>query len=169
MTSVNRVILLGNLGDSPVLRYNQNREAIARFSVATSSSWRDPNRGEMRETTDWHRVVLYKDAAESAARSLEKGSKVYIEGRLQTREWTDRGGVTRRVTEILAEDMQILYSPGMSGRGGASNPAPPSDADIPRAMDPSIEEWIRDYDRAWAEEKAREEATKGRVMTRQKL
>lgn len=116
---VNKVILVGNLGQDPEVRYTQSSVAIANFSVATSESWKDKNTGEQKELTEWHRVVCYRRLAEIAGEYLKKGSKVYIEGRLQTRKWQDQQGQDKYTTEIVCNEMQMLDSRGQGG-GGSS-------------------------------------------------
>jgi single-strand DNA-binding protein len=112
---VNKVILIGNLGRDPEVRYSPNGGAVANITVATSESWKDKNTGEQVEKTEWHRVVFFRRLAEIAGEYLKKGSKVYIEGRLQTRKWQDKDGNDRYTTEIVANEMQMLDS-----RGGGS-------------------------------------------------
>lgn len=107
MRGVNRVILLGNLGQDPEVRYMPNGEAVANFTVATSESWTD-QQGQKQERTEWHRVVVYRKLAEIVNQYLHKGSKVYLEGKLQTREWTDQQGQKRYTTEIVCNEMQML-------------------------------------------------------------
>ena len=109
MRGVNRVILLGNLGQDPEVRYMTNGEAVANFTVATSESWTD-QQGKKQERTEWHRVVVYRKLAEIVNQYLHKGSKVYLEGKLQTREWTDQQGQKRYTTEIVCNEMQMLDS-----------------------------------------------------------
>ncbi|AKS42387.1 single-stranded DNA-binding protein [Wenzhouxiangella marina] len=130
---INKVILIGNLGADPETRHTAGGSAVTNLSLATSESWRDRQSGEMRENTEWHRVVLFSKLAEIAGEYLRKGSKVYIEGRLQTRKWQDRDGNDRWTTEIVANEMQMLDSRGdsapMQDRGGSygaqsSGPAP---------------------------------------------
>ena len=113
---INKVILIGNLGQDPEVRYTQNQSAVANLRVATSEGWKDKQSGEMREETEWHSVVMFGKLGEIAERYLKKGSKVYIEGRLQTRKWQDKSGNDRYSTEIIARDMQMLD--GRSGGGG---------------------------------------------------
>ncbi len=113
---INKVILIGNLGQDPDVKYMPNGGAVANVTVATSDSWKDKNTGEMQERTEWHRVVFFRRLAEIAGEYLKKGSKVYIEGRLQTRKWQDQGGNDRYTTEIIANEMQMLDS-----RGGGGN------------------------------------------------
>ena len=106
---VNLVILVGNLGQDPEVRYMPNGNAVANFTVATSESWQD-QQGQKRERTEWHRIVMYRKLAEIAGQYLRKGSKVYLEGKLQTREWQDQQGQKRYTTEIVADEMQMLDS-----------------------------------------------------------
>jgi single-strand DNA-binding protein len=113
---VNKVILIGNLGRDPEIRYMPNGQAVANITIATSESWKDKNTGEQQEKTEWHRVVFFRRLAEIAGEYLKKGSKVYIEGKLQTRKWQDNQGQDRYTTEILANEMQMLDS-----RGGSNN------------------------------------------------
>lgn len=113
---INKVILIGNLGADPEMRYTQNSTAIANLSIATSESWKDKQTGEQREQTEWHRVVCYRRLAEIAGEYLKKGSKVYIEGKLQTRKWQGQDGQDRYTTEIVCNEMQMLD--GRSGGGG---------------------------------------------------
>jgi len=115
MASVNKVILIGNLGRDPEVRYSAEGSAVCNLSLATSFNWRDRNTGERREQTEWHRVVMFGRLAEIAGEYLRKGRPVYIEGRLQTRKWTGQDGVERYTTEIVAEQMQML-----GGRGDSS-------------------------------------------------
>ncbi|RCU49810.1 MULTISPECIES: single-stranded DNA-binding protein [Corallincola] len=113
---VNKVILVGNLGQDPEVRYMPNGAAVANFTVATSESWKDKQTGEQKEQTEWHRIAMYRRLAEIAGEYLRKGSKVYIEGRLQTRKWQDQQGQDRYTTEIVANEMQMLDSRG-AGQG----------------------------------------------------
>jgi len=112
---VNKVILIGNLGRDPEVRYSPSGTGIANVTVATTDSWRDRASGEMQERTEWHRVVFFGKLAEIAGEYLRKGSKVYLEGRLQTRKWQDQSGQDRYTTEIVANDMQMLDSRGAGG------------------------------------------------------
>ena len=112
---INKVILVGNLGNDPEVRYAANGSAIANISVATTDSWKDKNTGEQQEKTEWHRVVMFNRLGEIAGEYLKKGSQVYIEGRLQTRKWQDQSGQDKYSTEIVANEMQML-----GGRGGGS-------------------------------------------------
>jgi len=108
MASVNKVILVGNLGRDPETRYSPDGAAISNVSIATTSSWKDKNSGERKEETEWHRVVFYGRLAEIAGEYLKKGRSVYVEGRLKTRKWQDKEGVERYTTEIVADQMQML-------------------------------------------------------------
>ena len=112
MASVNKVILVGNLGRDPEMRYMPSGDAIASFSVATTDTWKDKS-GAKQERTEWHRISMFGKQAEIAGQYLKKGSSVYIEGRLQTRKWTDKEGQERQTTEVVADRMQML-----GGRGG---------------------------------------------------
>jgi len=105
--SVNKVILIGNLGADPELKYTPNGAAVANLSLATIDTWKD-NDGNKQERTEWHRVIIWKKLAEIAAEYLKKGSKVYFEGRLQTRSWEDKDGVKRYTTEVVADNMVML-------------------------------------------------------------
>ena len=126
MAGVNKVIIVGNLGNDPEVRYAANGSAIANISIATSESWKDKNTGDMQEKTEWHRVVMFNRLGEIAGEYLRKGSKVYIEGKLQTRKWQDQSGQDRYTTEIVAAEMQMLDSRGDNmgqGGGGFQKPA----------------------------------------------
>jgi len=101
MSGINKVILVGNIGAKPEVKYSSNGSAIANLSVATSETWNDKNSGEKQEKTEWHRVSLYGKLAEIAGQYLDKGSKVYVEGKLQTRKWQDQSGQDRYTTEII--------------------------------------------------------------------
>lgn len=118
---INKVILIGNLGQDPEVRYMPQGGAVANLSIATSESWKDKTTGEMKEQTEWHRVVIYQRLAEIAGEYLRKGSKVYIEGKLKTRKWQDQQGVERYTTEIVANELQMLDGRGEgqgAGMGG---------------------------------------------------
>jgi single-strand DNA-binding protein len=119
MASVNKVILVGNLGKDPEVRYLPDGGAVVNLALATSSSWKDKNTGEKREETEWHRVVIYGRLAEIAGEYCKKGRSVYIEGRLKTRKWQDQSGVDKYTTEIIADQMQLLG--GREGGGGSSS------------------------------------------------
>lgn len=108
MAGINKVIIVGNLGNDPEIRTMPNGEAVANISVATSESWTDKNSGEKKEATEWHRIVIYRKLAEIAAQYLHKGSQVYVEGRLKTRKWQDNNGQDRYTTEIQGDNLQML-------------------------------------------------------------
>ncbi|NKB77739.1 MAG: single-stranded DNA-binding protein [Gammaproteobacteria bacterium] len=115
---VNKVILVGNLGRDPEIRYTPNGAAVANVTIATSDSWKDKQSGENQERTEWHRVVFFNRLAEIVGEYLKKGSQIYIEGRLQTRKWQDQSGQDRYTTEIVASEMQMLGGKGGSMGGG---------------------------------------------------
>jgi len=128
---VNKVILVGNLGKDPDMKYTAGGAAIANITVATSESWNDKQTGEKIEKTEWHRVVFFRRLAEIVGEYLRKGSQVYIEGKLQTRKWQDQNGQDRYTTEIVASEMQMLGSRGgeagtrpQQGSGGFRSDAP---------------------------------------------
>ena len=112
---VNKVILVGNLGKDPEVRYMANGGAVCNATLATSESWKDKQSGEQKDKTEWHNIVFYRRLAEIAGEYLKKGSQVYIEGKLQTRKWQDKSGNDRYTTEIIANEMQML-----GGRSGGS-------------------------------------------------
>lgn len=126
---INKVILVGNLGQDPEVRYTPSGSAVTSISVATSESWKDKNSGQMQEKTEWHRVVLFGKLAEIAGEYLRKGSQVYLEGKLQTRKWQDQQGQDRYTTEIVVDGftgvMQMLGGRGEGGNmGGGQRQAP---------------------------------------------
>lgn len=135
MASVNKVIIVGNLGRDPEIRYMPSGDAIANIAVATSYKSKDRNTGEQKEQTEWHRISFFGRLAEIVGQYLKKGSSVYVEGRLQTRKYTDKDGVEKYATDIIAEQMQMLGGrQGMGGEGmddggyesqASSRPAPP--------------------------------------------
>lgn len=142
MAGINKAILIGNLGRDPEIRYFQDGTAVANFTIATSRTWTDKNSGEKKEHTEWHRIVAFRRLAEICGEYLTKGRQVYIEGRLQTREWEDKDGNRRWTTEVVADTMQMLGSreqgsggkyqesyqpPGMPGPSGQEE----ADDDIP--------------------------------------
>ncbi|CEN56771.1 single-stranded DNA-binding protein [Candidatus Methylopumilus turicensis] len=118
MASVNKVILVGNLGRDPEMRFMPNGEAVCNFSIATTDSWKDKS-GQKQERTEWHNIVIYRKLAEIAGEYLKKGRPVYIEGRLQTRKWQTKEGQDRLTTEIIADQMQMLG--GREGGGASSS------------------------------------------------
>lgn len=127
---VNKVMLIGNLGADPEVRYTAAGAAVANVTLATAESWRDKESGEQQERTEWHRIVFFSRLAEIVGEYLKKGSQVYVEGRLQTRKWQDRDGNDRYTTEIVANEMQMLGSRGGGGpsSGGLSNEGQSGDA-----------------------------------------
>jgi single-strand DNA-binding protein len=127
MASVNKVILIGNLGRDPEVRYMPSGDAVANITIATTETWKDKS-GEKQEQTEWHRVAMFGKTAEVAGEYLKKGSQVYIEGKLQTRKWTDKEGQERYTTEIRADRMQMLGS-----RSGGSERMAAPDEEAPRA------------------------------------
>lgn len=123
---INKVILIGNLGQDPEVRFTPSGTAVATLSLATSDTWTDRQSGQKNERTEWHRIVLFNKLAEIAQQYVKKGSKLYIEGQLRTRKWQDQGGQDRYSTEIVARDMQMLDSAaqGHQGGGGRGNNSP---------------------------------------------
>lgn len=146
MASLNKAIIIGNLGKDPEVRFTPGGAAVCNFSVATSEKWKDKASGEMREQTEWHRIVVWGKSAENCGQYLKKGRPVCVEGRIQTREWTDKENVKRYSTEINASNVIFL---GSGGKGGGAEseqqgappadfePAPPS-GDGKGAQDPDI-------------------------------
>ena len=143
MAGVNKVILVGNLGRDPEIRYTPGGQAVANFTLATSESFNN-REGKREERTEWHRIVVWGKTAENCAQYLSKGRTVYIEGRLQTREWEDKEGQKRRTTEVVAQTVQFLGGPRGSGGGAppsgqggggfegpSEDPSPPAGDDIP--------------------------------------
>ena len=122
MSGINKVILIGRLGQDPEMKFTQTGQAIANFTMATSETWKDKNTGQKNEKTEWHRIVAWRRLAEICGEYLKKGSQVYIEGKLQTRSWEDKDGNKRYTTEIVANQMQML-----GGRPSAgTNPGDPA-------------------------------------------
>ena len=119
---INKVIVVGNLGQDPDTRYMPSGSAVTNITVATNESWKDKQTGEQKDRTEWHKVAMFGRLAEIAAEYLRKGSQVYIEGKLRTRKWQDKDGNDRYTTEIIADEMQML-----GGRGGAGGSAPMQD------------------------------------------
>ena len=137
MTSVNKVILVGNLGRDPEVRYTPDGSAICNISIATTSQWKDRNTGERREDTEWHRVVFYNRLAEIAGEYLRKGRSVYIEGRLKTRKWQDKEtGQDRYSADIVAEQMQMLGG-GRDGDSDSGGGHYQGDGGAPRRQPPA--------------------------------
>ena len=129
---VNKVILVGNLGQKPEMRYTATQSAVANLSIATTESWKDKESGEMRDKTEWHRVVFFGKLAEIVEKYLDKGSSVYVEGKLQTRKWQDKNGADRWTTEIVGNELTMLGSrsqndTGMSNNNQTESPFPSED------------------------------------------
>ena len=116
---INKVIIIGNLGADPEVRYTPGGSAVANVTVATSTSWRDKQTGDMQDRTEWHRVVFFGRLAEIVGEYLHRGSKIYIDGSLRTRKWQDKSGTERYTTEIVANEMQMLDSKGGGSQGGS--------------------------------------------------
>jgi single-strand DNA-binding protein len=164
---VNKVILVGNLGADPEVRYMPSGGAVANLRIATSESWKDQQTGQQQERTEWHSVVLFKRLAEVAGEYLKKGSKVYIEGSLRTRKWQGKDGQDRYTTEIVASDMQMLDSRGTGApapsrgedryapsperpaQGPEPGPGDEFDDDIPFARPAALDGLIFPNDGAW--------------------
>ncbi len=131
MRGVNKVILVGHLGQDPDVRSMPSGSSVANLSLATNEQWRDKNTGEQQERTEWHRLALFGRLAEIAGQYLHKGAQVYVEGRLRTRKWQDRDGHDRYSTEIVVNDMQMLGSRGGASQAGPDRPAPPAESREP--------------------------------------
>lgn len=140
--SVNKVILLGNLGKDPELRYTPSGQAVARFSLATSDRWRDKNSGEWQDRTEWHTVVCWAKLAETVGQYLTKGSSVYIEGRLQTRSWDDKEGKKHYSTEVVANELVMVG--GRNSGAGASAGAPAPRPAAAQNSAPAFDEYSQD-------------------------
>lgn len=143
MASVNRVTIVGNLGRDPEVRTMPSGDQLANVTVATTDKWKDKQSGEMREITEWHRIVFNGRLAEIAGQYLRKGSQVYVEGSLRTRKWTDKDGIEKFTTEIRADQMQML---GSRQDGAAPSPAPASRAPAAAPRQPSSGSRFSDLD-----------------------
>lgn len=132
--SVNKVILIGNLGKDPELRYTSGGVAVATFSIATNESWKDPD-GNLQERTQWHNIVAWRKLAEICGEYLKKGGKVYVEGRLQHRNYDDKNGVKRYVTEVVLDEMVMLDSRGGGGQSTEMEPPAPQEDRSPEKAD----------------------------------
>lgn len=141
MASINKVILIGNLGADPEIRATASGESICNLRLATTDKWKDKTTGEARETTEWHRVVLYRRLAEIAGEYLKKGSSVYIEGRLRTRKWQDKDGNERATTEIEGNELKML-----GGKPSGGEPRTPSSARTPNSSAPVPAMGEEEYD-----------------------
>jgi single-strand DNA-binding protein len=146
MSSVNKAIILGRLGKDPEVRYMPNGGAVANLSIATSQTWKDKQTGEKKEKTEWHRVVLYNRIAEVAGEYAKKGSLLYIEGRIETKKWTDKDGQDRYTTEIIGDQMQLVGGRETGGGAGGNDDdgfsgggrgAAPSGGGYQRSAEPS--------------------------------
>ena len=140
MTGINRVILIGNIGAKPEVKYSSNGNAITNFSVATSDKWNDKNTGEKNEKTEWHRVVLFGEFAELAGKSLDKGTKVYIQGKLTTRKWQDKNGQDRYTTEVVVSGFNGILqnldqNVDLNNQNLPKNIEPKSDKITPEVLD----------------------------------
>lgn len=135
MRGVNKVIIVGNLGQDPKTAYMPSGSAVTNISIATSESWKDKQTGEQKERTEWHKVAMFGRLAEVAAEYLKKGAQVYIEGKLRTRKWQDKDGADRWTTEIIANEMQML------GVSNIQQPAP-----VPAHRPPATQEGSKDFD-----------------------
>ncbi len=134
---INKVILIGNLGADPEVRYAQSGTPVANFRIATTESWRKAD-GEREELTEWHRIVAFGKLAEICGQYLSKGMRVYIEGRLQTRKWEDRDGNQRFTTEIVAREMKMLSPRSGGGGGGGGQASPPEEPPFPEPVDDDV-------------------------------
>lgn len=137
---INKVLILGRLGQDPEIKYMPNGDAVCNISIATSESWKDKQSGEQKEITEWHRIVFYRKLAEIAGKYLHKGSKAYIEGRIKTRKWQDQNGQDRYTTEIIANEMQMIDSRQDMQQGSSASGAKqkPDTADQYDAFDDDI-------------------------------
>ena len=138
MSSVNKALIIGNLGQDPDIKYTQSGSPVANLSVATSERWKDKNTGEQKEQTEWHRVVVFGRLAEIAEQYLKKGSKVFIEGKIQTRDWEDSEGNKKYTTEVVAREMTMLDSRASMDSNASSSDNSAKDA----AKDDNSEEDI---------------------------
>lgn len=143
---INKVIIIGNLGADPEVRYMPSGSAITNIRVATSEGWKDKQTGETQERTEWHRIVFFNRLAEIASEYLRKGSKVYIEGSLRTNKWQDQSGNERYTTEIIANSMQMLDGKGGTGMAGGSNAASSSQAYAQESVPATETEMSADFD-----------------------
>jgi single-strand DNA-binding protein len=146
MSGVNKVILIGNLGADPEIRHLQNGASVANFRIATSETYKDRTTGEKREQTEWHNIVAWRGLAEITEKFLRKGSKVYVEGKLRNRQYQDKDGNTRYITEVQADEMTLLDRPAERGEGGASPAAQPQGQQAPAAAPPAMASNADDLD-----------------------
>jgi len=144
---INKVILVGNLGGDPEVRYMPNGNAVTNITIATSESWKDKQTGQQQERTEWHRVVFFNRLAEIAGEYLRKGSQVYIEGSLRTRKWQDQSGQDRYTTEIVASEMQMLGGSGQAQGGEQQSPVQQqSQPPAPQQQAPQAAPGFDDFD-----------------------
>ena len=144
MASVNKVVLIGNLGADPELRAFSNGDAVCNLRLATTDTWKDKASGEKREATEWHRVVLHRRLAEIAGQYLQKGAQVYIEGRIRTRKWQDKNGQDRYSTEIEANEMKMLGSKNDSAKVAVAEQDMPWIDDIATNDNNKVRTWVDD-------------------------
>lgn len=144
MSGVNKVILIGNLGADPEVRHLQNGTAVANFRIATSETYKDRNTGEKREQTEWHNIVAWRGLAEITERFLRKGSKVYVEGKLRNRQYEDKDGNTRYITEVQADEMTLLDRPMDRGEGQPAMSAAPARSAAPATAPAGAESELDD-------------------------
>ena len=135
---INKVILIGNIGKDPEVRFMPNSGAVANISIATSSSWKDKQSGDMQERTEWHRVVFFNKLAEIVGEYLKKGSKIYVEGSLRTQKWKDKNGQDRFTTEVVANEMQMLDSLGRKPLNNFDKPTYSKNNVVPENFDDDI-------------------------------
>mgnify|MGYP006255126751 CR=1 FL=1 len=136
---INMVIIMGNVGVEPEVRYTPSGSAVTNLSIATSESWKDKQSGEMQERTEWHRIVFYNKLAEIVGQYVRKGSKLYIKGNIRTRKWQDQSGQDRYTTEIIAEDMQMLDKKGEIDLEGAPSFDQAAQSQAPQAAAPAVD------------------------------
>ncbi|MBP9714081.1 MAG: single-stranded DNA-binding protein [Sterolibacterium sp.] len=144
MASVNKVILVGNLGKDPETRYMPNGDAVTNITLATTESWKDKASGEKKEATEWHRVVFFRKLAEIAGQYLKKGSQVYIEGALKTRKWQDKDGQDRYTTEIVADEMKMLGGKSEGAQAAPRSESAPAQSPTQRPVSPSFDDMADD-------------------------
>ena len=138
--SLNKVMLIGNLGKDPEVRHLENGTAVANFSIATSESYKDRNSGEVISNTDWHNVVVWRGLADVAEKYLKKGDKVYLEGKLRSRSYQDQQGVTKYITEVVVDDMVMLGNKNSTEGVAQNNPGQPSSSPVAKKPDLPLDE-----------------------------
>jgi single-strand DNA-binding protein len=137
MASVNKVIIIGNLGKDPETRYMPNGDAVTNITVATTETWKDKS-GEKQEKTEWHRITFYRKLAEIVSQYVKKGHPIYVEGRLETRKWTDKQGMDKYTTEIIANEMQMLGGKGGGDRSKDSEPDSSGKSSRSESREPTV-------------------------------